>query len=280
MAQGAYGALSEEQKSEISNFLDKPAYELVGMEKPGLEYFKDLLLGEKPSTEVSETPAENLMKTRPVAELKLDDVFKSDIPRESWLKEKVDYVKSQGKDDMGFNFIGADTGNFKNNFIPRIAVSELVKLKGRNREQENVREDDLAYLKEYMGRTGKLPLTEGKEYRPFITVDYEGVPTVSEGNHRIMAAAALGMKDLPVEIRYFDGGERKATGVFKPENLIKNSKAAFVDPKSEAKAEVPAEKLMKTRPVIKEPEVFFKGDLKSTPENPWVKFVYLPRVLG
>ena len=53
MAQGAYGALSEEQKSEISNFLDKPAYELVGMEKPGLEYFKDLLLGEKPSTEVS-----------------------------------------------------------------------------------------------------------------------------------------------------------------------------------------------------------------------------------
>ena len=65
MAQGAYGALSEEQKSEISNFLDKPAYELVGMEKPGLEYFKDLLLGEKPSTEVSETPAENLMKFSP-----------------------------------------------------------------------------------------------------------------------------------------------------------------------------------------------------------------------
>ena len=65
MAQGAYGALSEEQKSEISNFLDKPAYELVGMEKPGLEYFKDLLLAEKPSTEVSETPAENLMKFSP-----------------------------------------------------------------------------------------------------------------------------------------------------------------------------------------------------------------------
>ena len=86
-----------------------------------------------------------------------------------------------------------------------------------------------------MGRTGKLPLIgeafptnkgkygADKEYRPFIIVDYEGIPTVSEGNHRIMAAAALGMKDLPVEIRYFDGGERKATGAFKPENILKNS---------------------------------------------------------
>tara|TARA_R110000744_G_scaffold40344_2_gene91514 strand:+ start:303 stop:2270 length:1968 start_codon:yes stop_codon:yes gene_type:complete len=261
MAQGAYGALSEEQKSEISNFLDKPAYELVGMEKPGLEYFKDLLLGEKPSTEVSETPAENLMKFSPrTTELKLNDVFRSDIPKESWLEEKVKYVKSRGKDPRGFNFTGVDTGNFKDDFIPRIPVSELVKLKGRNKEQENVRKESLASLIEVMGRTGKLPLIgeafptnkgqygADKEYRPFITVDYEGVPTVSEGNHRIMAAAALGMKDLPVEIRYFDGGERKATGVFKPENLIKNSKAAFVDPKSEAKAEVPAEKLMKFSP--------------------------------
>jgi len=182
------------------------------------------------------TSAENLMKFSPrTTELKLNDVFRSDIPKESWLEEKVKYVKSRGKDPRGFNFTGVDTGNFKDDFIPKIPVSELVKLKGRNKEQENVRKESLASLIEVMGRTGKLPLIgeafptnkgqygADKEYRPFIIVDYEGIPTVSEGNHRIMAAAALGMKDLPVEIRYFDGGERKATGAFKPENILKNS---------------------------------------------------------
>jgi len=35
--------LSPEQKAEIKDFLASPAHEMVGMEKPGIEYFKDLL---------------------------------------------------------------------------------------------------------------------------------------------------------------------------------------------------------------------------------------------
>ena len=43
-AQLGYGhLLSPEQKAEIKDFLASPAHEMVGMDKPGIEYFKDLL---------------------------------------------------------------------------------------------------------------------------------------------------------------------------------------------------------------------------------------------
>jgi len=151
----------------------------------------------------------------------LTDIFRSDIPRESWLAEKVDYAKSKGKDPYGNNHIGVVTGSFSSDVPITMPVSELIKLKGGMGEQENIRQKDLDWLIDHMGRTGKLPTYgEGKEDIPFITVDYEGIPIINEGNHRIMAADALGMKELPVEIRYFDGGERNAKGLFKPENIF------------------------------------------------------------
>ena len=151
----------------------------------------------------------------------LADIFRSDIPEESWLAKKVDYVKSKGKDPYGNNHIGVVTGSFSSDVPITMPVSELIKLKGGMGEQENIRQKDLDWLIDHMGRTGKLPTYgEGKEHIPFITVDYEGIPIINEGNHRIMAADALGMKELPVEIRYFDGGERNAKGLFKPENIF------------------------------------------------------------
>jgi hypothetical protein len=82
-----------------------------------------------------------------------------------------------------------------------------------------------------MEETGKLPLSDpddpaSGEYAPFITVGYDGVPWVSEGNHRIMAAKALGWKTLPVELRYFDGGER-TEGLLSPEKV----RTMYKDPK-------------------------------------------------
>ena len=60
-----------------------------------------------------------------------------------------------------------------------------------------------------MEKTGKLPLTkQGEEYAPFVMVAYNGEAWVNEGNHRIMAAYRLGWKKMPIEIKYFDGGER------------------------------------------------------------------------
>jgi hypothetical protein len=71
-----------------------------------------------------------------------------------------------------------------------------------------------------MEKTNRLPEIDGKQYAPFITVDYEGEAWISEGNHRIKAAAALGWKYLPVEVRYFTGGEEQS-GALEPSKVKK-----------------------------------------------------------
>lgn len=74
-------------------------------------------------------------------------------------------------------------------------------------EQDNVRHDDKKSLHDLMSRTGQLPSANGKPYAPYIMVDHAGTPWVNEGNHRIMVAHDLGWKYLPVEVKYFTGGE-------------------------------------------------------------------------
>jgi hypothetical protein len=66
-----------------------------------------------------------------------------------------------------------------------------------------------------MGTNNHLPVENGRQYNPFITVDMNGNAWVSEGNHRIKAARKLNWHYLPVEIRYYAGGE-KAFGVLAP----------------------------------------------------------------
>jgi hypothetical protein len=144
--------------------------------------------------------------------------FTSDVPNEDWLRENVEYAKSKKRDQYGVPYMGKVTGRFKDHV--KIPVSILAKLKGMRGEQENVRKEDLDWLVNHMGKTGKLPLTDrGEEYAPFVTVDHEGTPWVSEGNHRIMAAQKLGWSHLPVEVRYFDGGER-ANGPLHPDKIM------------------------------------------------------------
>lgn len=146
-----------------------------------------------------------------------DAVLRSDIPNEDWLRDNVDYAKQKGRDRYGVPYMGKVTGTFNRNL--KLPVSLLASLKGMRGEQQNVRQSDLAWLKNHMQKTGKLPLTEsGEEYAPFVMVNHSGEPWVSEGNHRIMAAKQLGMSHLPVEVRYFDGGER-AEGKFHPDRL-------------------------------------------------------------
>jgi len=99
-----------------------------------------------------------------------------------------------------------------------VPVDILKTIPGMRREQSNVRPDDLAAIIKIMDTTGKLPLHghTGEEYKPFINVAYDGSAWVNEGNHRIMAAAKLGWSALPVEISYFDGGERIKSGPMYP----------------------------------------------------------------
>lgn len=145
--------------------------------------------------------------------------FYQDVPSESWLQDQIDYAVSKGVNEYGVPAMYKNTARFEEPV--RLPVSVLRKFKGQRGEQSNVRQESLDYLKNVMKDTGKLPLSErGREYAPYIEVGYDGIPWVSEGNHRIMAADQLGWKDLPVEIRYFEGGEM-VPGELNPETLMK-----------------------------------------------------------
>ena len=145
--------------------------------------------------------------------------LKVDNPGGDWLQDKIDYAKKKGPNSFGVPHMGSVTGYFGGSvYVP---VSILKNIPGARGEQNNVRKDDLESLTSYMKKTGKLPpmsQTNDKEYTPFIMVGYDGTPWVNEGNHRIMAAAALGWETLPIELRYFDGGE-DVDGPLHPDKL-------------------------------------------------------------
>jgi hypothetical protein len=143
--------------------------------------------------------------------------LKSDIPNERWLNEKqVDSIMSGKKPSGAYKNIGKTTGSFSRNVL--LPVNVLANIKGENLEQQNVRKDSLDYLKKIMSKTGKLPQERGEDYAPFITIDQDGIPYISEGNHRIMAAKELGFEYLPVEIKYYNGGE-KNNGILSPQKV-------------------------------------------------------------
>lgn len=138
-----------------------------------------------------------------------------DVPNEDWLQDNIEYARSRKRNSFGVPYMGKVTATVSDNI--RVPVAILKTLPGMRGEQGNVRDNDLAAIMQIMQDTGQLPLTDsGKEYAPFVNVAYNGEAWVNEGNHRIMAAAKLGWKDLPVEIRYFDGGERIEGGPMYP----------------------------------------------------------------
>ena len=158
-----------------------------------------------------------------------------DVPNEEWLQDKIDYAKRKGRDSFGVPYMGSTTAYVRQPSYVELPVDLLARIPGARDEQRNVRHNDLEAIMKIMKDTGKLPLTQsGKEYMPFITVAWNGEPWVSEGNHRIMAAKRLGWKTLPVELKYFDGGERIRSGVLYPGKIglgdVKNSHETDEDP--------------------------------------------------
>ena len=138
--------------------------------------------------------------------------LQTDVPSERWLQEQIDYAKSQPRTEYGVPFMGKITAWFKGH--PLVLVSELVKVKGERGEQDKVRQEALDWLVNEMRENGLANIGD-----PYIEVGHDGVPWISEGNHRIIAAGRLGWVEMPVEIRYFDGGERKAGG-WAPEVIL------------------------------------------------------------
>lgn len=153
-----------------------------------------------------------------VAQLSL----KTDNPGGRWLDEKREDSEMSGRRPSGrYNVMGSTTGWYNREaFIP---IEVLKGIPGTNQEQKTVRKDSLEYLVAYMDKHGKLPDAEWhqfNEYAPMVVVDQDGVPFVNEGNHRIMAAAEVGFKALPVEIKYFNGGEQE-DGLLHPDKVAK-----------------------------------------------------------
>ena len=143
--------------------------------------------------------------------------FNSDNPGGTWLDNKREDNDYKRKNEFGApNRFGPVTGYFNRSVL--LPVKLVAKAKGMRGEQSHVREPDLASLMDVMGKTDQLPLANGKQYAPFIMIDQEGEPWVNEGNHRIMAAVKLGWEYIPIEVRYFTGGEDKATE-FSPSKL-------------------------------------------------------------
>jgi hypothetical protein len=143
--------------------------------------------------------------------------FYEDIPNESWLQGKIDYAIRSPRNQFGVPKMSSVTGSFKNPVM--VPTRWLTDAKGQRGEEKNVRQKDLDAIRKIIRETGKFPLNEdGTEYVPYIEIGYDGKPWVSEGNHRIMAAIAEGLEYIPVELRYFDGGQRRA-GKWNPENV-------------------------------------------------------------
>jgi len=147
-----------------------------------------------------------------------------DVPNEEWLQGKIAYAKKKGRDRFGVPDFNATTAYYRPDV--RVPIEILRILPGMRGEQRNVRQQDIQAIKKILKDTGRLPLNNyGQEYVPFVMVAYNGEAWVNEGNHRIMAAAELydaGDKrfaSLPIELKYFDGGERVKSGPLHPSKI-------------------------------------------------------------
>ncbi len=145
-----------------------------------------------------------------------------DVPSEEWLNRQIEYAKTKRRNEFGAPYLGSVTGFVKKEVL--LPISLLKTFNGIRGEQKLVRKDSLYAIINIMKETGKLPLKDnGEEYAPFVVIGWDGVPWVSEGNHRIMAAAMLEWEELPVELRYFDGGERVVSGLLFPGKIGLNA---------------------------------------------------------
>jgi hypothetical protein len=159
------------------------------------------------------------MKLRELLEtIVTESTLSVDVPTEEWLQDKIDYAKKKGRNEYGVPYMGSTTASVRGT-PPKVRVVRLHSLRGMRREQTNVRYNDLKWLMDYMDKNKKLPpmgSSPDSEYLPYIMVAYNGEAWVNEGNHRIMAAYRLGWDTMPIEIRYFDGGERVEDGPMYP----------------------------------------------------------------
>lgn len=133
--------------------------------------------------------------------------FFMDNPGGGWLEDERKRAK-------GGKWGGSVTGGFHEPFLlPTKMVQNLKGLSGENRKLSEPRVQDLM-----------TSIKEHGIYEPiFINVHYDGTAKINEGNRRALIAKTLGMKYIPVELKYFAGGEL-TDGPWHPDKVAKVAK--------------------------------------------------------
>jgi hypothetical protein len=152
-----------------------------------------------------------------------------DIPSISWLKGEREYAASRQM-KTGRPIAGTMTSSF----MGRLPVSMIKNLPGENKEHLN---------KEILSDYKAKPIfdsikNEGVKEPITIFVNYKGDAYISEGNHRVHIADAVGLKDVPVDVRYFAGGEL-VNGKWNLKNFDKNIDSKYLEMEKVVNEELP-----------------------------------------
>ena len=163
-------------------------------------------------------------RTQPEQETSLDTLeFRSDIPNEDWLNTKRRYAEEDaekyGTPSAKKLLTNATTGSFRKPVV--LPTSILRDLPGANDEHLIANNPKLPPLIDSISKHGfdaDNPILVG--------VNQRGEAYILEGNNRVRAAAETGVAEIPVEIRYFNGGERES-GILSPEKVVALSNGSF-----------------------------------------------------
>ena len=138
--------------------------------------------------------------------------FKEDIPTEQWLNDKIEEVVDRGTNTAGSPSLGSTTGFFKDLKPIKLPLETTKNVEGYNGEHLRLDRAKVDKLAKELEADGKF------EYPPLIGIAYNGKPYIIEGNHRIAASQQAGIP-IDIEVKYYDGGQRKAVDGWKPEQL-------------------------------------------------------------
>lgn len=132
--------------------------------------------------------------------------FFTDNPGGGWLEDERKKAK-KGR-------WGSLTAGFHDFF--QVPIKMVLNLKGMQGERRTLTEPRVQEL--------MASIKEHGMYQPiFINVLYDGTAEINEGNRRTLIAKTLGMKYVPVEVRYYAGGER-IEGSWHPDKVSKVAK--------------------------------------------------------
>ncbi len=137
--------------------------------------------------------------------------FTEDIPSEDWLEGKIEDAVERGTNRYGVPRSGSQTGGFDTPV--KLPLDKTKGLKGANGEEV------VGLNQENVDKLAKELTEKGSFDNPVVVgVMHDGTPYVLEGNHRLAASQQAGIP-VDVEVRYFDGGQRKAVDGWKPKDL-------------------------------------------------------------